>query len=78
MSTTLFAESMLEDIKPRNYNCILKLYLPKGTKGAYIWQNDGLDEQEFLLPTNAVFKLLKKGFWTRRFMCLYECELIKQ
>ncbi len=79
-SSTLFPESLLEFAENRNYNCILKLYLPKGSKCAYtyIWQNNRLPEQEILLPTNCTFRLIKKGIWSRKPMPIYECILIEQ
>ncbi|MBU3175176.1 hypothetical protein KPL47_02200 [Clostridium estertheticum] len=77
MSTTLAPELLKEFPQHHRYDCILKLYLPKGTKGAYISiGNNNLNEYEFLLPPNAEFKLLKRGL--RGWMPLYECELIHQ
>lgn len=48
-------------------NCLLKLYLPKGLPGAYVsidkeWSC--LNEQEFLLPPNIKFRILKIHHFT--------------
>ncbi|MDE6748257.1 MAG: ADP-ribosyltransferase [Lachnospiraceae bacterium] len=66
-STTLIC-SLLNDFRRQNHcNCLLKLYLPKGLPGAYVsldkeWSC--LDEQEFLLPPNIKFKILKIHHFT--------------
>lgn len=79
MSTTLVADLLRQFAKEHKYNCILKLYLPKGTKGAYISGGKiKLHEQEFVLPPNATFKLIRKNFSFKYFMCIYECELVSQ
>lgn len=79
MSTTLIAEELKEFAKEHKYNCILKLYLPKGTKGVYItFHNDLLNEHEFLLPPNSTFKLVRRKFSFKYFMWIYECELVSQ
>lgn len=78
-STTL-VKSLLEDFaKKHRYKCLLKMYLPKGTKGVYIKFNDCLNEQEFLLPPNAKFVLNRKRLnFNLSFPIIYECELIEQ
>lgn len=79
MSTTLAPDLLKEFPQHHRYDCILKLYLPKGTNGAYISIGDNnLNEYEFLLPPNATFKLLKRGFRIRDWMPMYECELVHQ
>jgi hypothetical protein len=79
MSTTLLPELVKEFPQNHKYDCILKLYLSKGTKGAYVSIGDNkLNEYEFLLPPNATFKLLKRGFRIRDWMPMYECELVHQ
>lgn len=79
MSTTLLPDLMRDFAKSRNYNCILKLYLPKGTKGAYVSFGEyKLNEYEFLLPPNATFKLLAKSFSIKYRMPMYKCILINQ
>lgn len=62
MSTALVADLLENFAKSRKYDCLLKLYLPKGTKGAYIDFYDKyhmLNECEFLLPTNTSFVFRK-------------------
>ena len=78
MSTTLVPELLREFAKSHRYNCILKLYLPKGTKGIYLkFDKSILNEQEILLPSNSKFKLLKKYF-SFKYGIVYEFELISQ
>ncbi|WMJ81460.1 ADP-ribosyltransferase [Clostridium sp. MB40-C1] len=79
MSTTLVQDLLKEFAKNHRYNCVLKLYLPKGTKGAYIkFDNSLLNEHEFLLPPNTTFKLLRRKFSIKYFMWVYECKLVSQ
>lgn len=81
MSTTLVADLLKNFAKERNYNCLLKLYLPKGTKGAYVDFFDEyhmLNECEFLLPLNTSFVLKKKCFSLRYMKMVYECYLVGQ
>jgi hypothetical protein len=78
MSTTLVPQLLKEFAKNHRYNCILKLYLPKGTKGAYLkFDNSILNEQEFLLPLNSTFRLIRKRL-SLKYGMVYECELISQ
>jgi len=67
--------SLLKEFaKKHKYNCILKLYLPKGTKGAYIrFSNCVLNECEFLLPPNSKFILVRKHI-SLKYRMVYECE----
>lgn len=66
-STTLI-RSLLRNFGWQNHcDCVLKLYLPKGLPGAYVsldkeWSC--LDEQEFLLPPNIKFRILKIHHFT--------------
>jgi len=76
MSTTLVEALLKSFAKKYEYNCILELYLPKGTKGVYIRFNDCLNEQEFLLPPNSTFRLIKKRY--KGFTPVYECVLESQ
>jgi len=81
MDTTLVADLLHRFAFNHKYNCLLKLYLPKGTKGAYVDFYDEyskLNECEFLLPTNTTFILKKKGFSLRYMKKIYECYLVKQ
>lgn len=78
MSTTLVGDLLKDFAKNRRYNCVLKLYLPKGTKGAYIRFNDSLlNEHEFLLPPNSRFLLTGKHI-NCNLHTVYECELLSQ
>jgi len=81
MSTTLVADLLRNFAKSRKYDCLLKLYLPKGTKGSYIDFNNKyhmLNECEFLLPINTSFILKKKFFSFKYMKWIYECYLAKQ
>ena len=76
-STTL-VKDLLKDFAIENHcNCILKLYLPKGTPRAYIsfkGKQSLLNEQEFLLPTNMKFMITKKQKFTR--WPIIDCQAI--
>ncbi|MFL0197127.1 ADP-ribosyltransferase [Clostridium sp. WILCCON 0269] len=79
MSTTLIPGLLKEFFKSRKCDCILKLYLPKGTKGVYVSVGkNALNEQEFSLPPNSTFKLIKRSYSFKYHMPLYECELLYQ
>ncbi|EHI99780.1 hypothetical protein CDLVIII_3206 [Clostridium sp. DL-VIII] len=81
MSTTLVSDLLENFAKSRKYDCLLKLYLPKGTKGAYIDFYDKyhlLNECEFLLPTNTSFVFQKKFFSFKYMKWIYECYLVGQ
>lgn len=79
MSTTLMPGLMREFSKNHKCDCVLKLYLPKGSKGAYIsFGENKLNEFEFLLPPNSTFKLLAKHFNIKNRTIMYECLLINQ
>jgi hypothetical protein len=60
LSTTLFKESLKDFARQNRCDCLLKLYLPKGTHGVYIGKvnHSVLDEQEFLLPPHLSFTVL--------------------
>lgn len=65
LSTTLLWKQLVPFGKDHHCNCMLKLYLPKGTHGAYVSLNDERDhlrEYEFLLPPNLRFKIVKCCF----------------
>ncbi len=62
LSTSLFKGSAVSFGKEQRYDCILKLFLPKGTRGAYIsykGQISVLHEQELLLAPETNFEILK-------------------
>jgi hypothetical protein len=77
MSTTLVLKSIKQFAKEHQYDCLLKLYLPKGTHGAFVKFDKSIDcltEDEFLLPTNQTFEVLgKKSIFG--FCPVYECLL---
>ncbi|MFR1830513.1 ADP-ribosyltransferase [Clostridium butyricum] len=78
MSTTLIAKKLEKFAFDHKYNTLLKLYLPKGAKGAYVdFEKGMLDEKEFLLPRDSKFILRKKQYkffqWPTY---IYECELM--
>jgi len=63
IDTTLVADLLNSFAFDHKYNCLLKLYLPKGTKGTYVDFYDKysiLNECEFLLLINKAFMLKKK------------------
>lgn len=79
VSTTLVSKLLKRFAKEHNCDCILKLYLPKGTKGAYVsFDKSILNEHEFLIPPNATFKLVRKYFSFKYWNIVYECELTHQ
>lgn len=77
LSTTL-VKSLLENFGKENHgDCVLKLYLPKGTPGAYVSFNDNrscLNEQEFLIPPHMRFQITKIHYFT--FPLLIECMMV--
>ena len=77
MSTTLVRDLLIEFAKSHKYNCLLKLYLPNGTKGSYMQRKNGINEQEFLLPPNSTFKLCGKHI-SHKYNTIYECTLVNQ
>lgn len=80
MSTTLMPEKLESFAENHHYNLLLKIYLPEGTKGAYIdFENDGLDENEFLLPSGCQFRLIKKRYRIfHKPHYIYECRYVKR
>lgn len=66
-STTLVKHMLDKFRKEHRCDCVLKLYLPKGCPGAYVsFKNEKscLDEQEFLLPPNMKFRIMKIHHFT--------------
>ncbi|MBE6087089.1 MAG: hypothetical protein E7206_03340 [Clostridium beijerinckii] len=81
IDTTLVPDLLRAFAYTHRYNCLLKLYLPKGTKGVYVefyHENDYLNECEFLLPLNTTFVLKRKYFSFRYMKTVYECYLVAQ
>ena len=61
--------------RDEHYDCILKIYLPKGSKGLYVSElkeHDQLSEFEVLLPRDSKFRIIKRRLFSR----LLEVELI--
>lgn len=76
-STSLVLDCIKEFAKKNKYNCLLKLYLLQGTHGAYIDLSETdslLNEQEFLLPPNTKFQIIKVHYFS--FPMLIECKVI--
>ncbi len=73
--STGIVKGQLEKFRKENScTCLLKLYLPKGTTGAYVsFEEDRhlLNEQEFLLPPCIHFKILKVNLFS--FPLMIEC-----
>lgn len=66
-STTLVKDKLERFRKENRCDCLLKLYLPQGFPGAYVsFKQDWscLNEQEFLLPPNVKFRILKIHYFT--------------
>lgn len=62
MSTTLVASLLEEFSQKHQCNCLLKIYVPSGTVGAYVSPHNNfsrLNEQEVLFPPNTKVKILK-------------------
>jgi hypothetical protein len=81
MDTTLIPDLLRNFAIEHRCDCLLKLYLPIGTRGAYIDFYDEhhmLNECEFLLPVNTSFILKKKYFSLRYMKMVYECYLARQ
>ena len=78
LSTTLVPDLLRKFAKKHRYDCVLKIFLPKGTKAVYInYDNSVLNEHEILLPPNSSLRLIKKHI-SMRYSYVYECELIDQ
>lgn len=76
-STTLLRKQLVQFGKEHRCNCVLKLYLPKGTYGAYVSFKEEwslLREYEFLLPPNMKFKIVKVCAFTHP--VLIECAAL--
>ena len=67
-STSLSAGCAIDYGKAHSMDCILRLYLPKETKGAYLSYKgtfSTLNEQEFLLAPNTKFEIIKVHYLTK-------------
>lgn len=78
-STTLVRDIMNEFRKQNRCDCMLKIYLTQGLPGAYVSFKEEwscLDEQEFLLPPNTKFRILKIHHFTYplEIECIAVCD----
>ena len=65
-SLLLAADYIFKDNE--NYNCILRIFLPKGTHALYISDikgRDFLNEYELLLPRKCKFKVIKRHLFSK-------------
>lgn len=81
LSTTLLpdTEGMRKLVKEHRYNCILKIYIPKGTSGVPIKFNNKqtiLNEHEFLFLPNTRLKIIGGKFNLKIFKTIYECNMV--
>lgn len=79
LSTSFCAGCAYDYGKAHANDCILKLYLSKGTKGAYLSYKgtfSNLNEQEFLLAANTAFEIIKVHYFTRPM--LIECKIVER
>ena len=78
VSTTLVRDLLKEFALQHRYNCLLKIYVPKGSAGIYINWGDlsTLNEQEILFPPNTTFKIIRKSH--NIFKPYYECLLLQE
>ncbi|MCM1395049.1 MAG: hypothetical protein NC132_02915 [Corallococcus sp.] len=77
-STSLCAGCAYDYGKIHSKDCLLKLYLPKGTKGAYLSYKgtfSTLNEQEFLLASSTKFEIIKVHYFTKPM--LIECKVVE-
>lgn len=67
-STTLVKNNLIEFAKKHEYDCLLKIYTPKGTKGIYSTIKEKiqqLDEQEIIIKPLTKFKIIKIHHFTK-------------
>lgn len=77
LSTTLVSKLLVSFAKKHDYNCLLKIYVPKGTRGAYVSIKHPLaklNEQEILLPPNSQMEIVKVHRFSNPF--LIECKIV--
>ena len=78
VSTTLLPSLMLSFARERKYNCLLKIYIPKGSNALYLKFNKSrLDEEELLLPLGCTFKVKNKYYDFKIMKVVYECDLLE-
>lgn len=78
LSTSLCASCAYDYGRVHSKDCLLKLYLSQGTKGAYLSYKgtfSNLNEQELLLASNTAFEIIKVHYFTKPL--LIECKVVE-
>lgn len=78
LSTTLISELLYDFAKTKEYDCLLKIYVPKGTQGAYVSLKNPLsklNEQEVLLAPNLMLEIVKVHHRLKKTI-LIECRVV--
>jgi hypothetical protein len=76
-STTLVSHLLMDFANKHECDCLLKIYIPKGTKGAYVSIKNSpsiLNEQEVLFAPNLKLEIVKVNYLTHPFSI--ECKII--
>lgn len=76
-STTLVSHLLIDFAKKHSCDCLLKICVPRGTRGAYVSIKNSmstLDEQEVLFAPNLRLEIVKVNHLT--FPLLIECKII--
>lgn len=79
MSTTFYpySDDILRLVKENGYTCLMKIYLPKGTKGVPVMlDEDKLKEYEFLIPPNTKYKIRSMEI-SENSEIIFLCDLIE-
>lgn len=77
LSTTLVSDLLLGFAQKHSCNCLMKIYVPKGTRGAYVSIKHPLaklNEQEILLAPNLQIEIVKVHRFSHPF--LIECKIV--
>lgn len=76
-STTLVSQLLIDFAKKYRCDCLLKIYVPTGTRGAYVSIKNSLttlDEQEVLFAPNVRLEIVKVNYLTSPLRI--ECKII--